>query len=97
MAPDLSAEALHDIYAAHYSGGGQVRVRPLRVVGGKEGAGDRIEVDGLANTDFLDIHVYVNPSTHQALVVAQLDNLGKGACGAAIQNIGLMLGLDELG
>ena len=97
LAPDLSAEALHDIYAAHYRGGGQVRVRPLRVVGGKEGAGDRIEVDGLANTDFLDIHVYVNPSTHQALVVAQLDNLGKGACGAAIQNIGLMLGLDELG
>jgi N-acetyl-gamma-glutamyl-phosphate reductase len=97
LAPDLSAEALHEIYAAHYAGGGQVRVRPLRKVGGKEGAGDRIEADGLANTDFLDIHVYVNPSTRQALAVAQLDNLGKGACGAAIQNIGLMLGLDGLG
>lgn len=97
LAPDLSATALHAIYADHYVGGGQVRVRPLRRVGGKEGAGDRIEADGLANTDFLDIHVYVNEATGQALAVAQLDNLGKGACGAAIQNIGLMLGLDGLG
>ncbi len=97
LAPDISGEAIHDLYADHYDAGGQVRVRPLRKVGGKEGAGDRIEVDGLANTDFLDIHIYVNPATGQALVVAQLDNLGKGACGAAIQNIGLMLGLDGLG
>ena len=97
VAPDLSPEALHDIYAAHYAGGGQVRVKPLRNTGAKDGGGDRIEADGLANTDFLDIHVYVNAGTGQALVVAQLDNLGKGACGAAIQNIGLMLGLDGLG
>jgi N-acetyl-gamma-glutamyl-phosphate reductase len=97
LAPELTAARLHEIFAAHYPAGGQVRVRPLRRVGGKEGAADRIEVDGLANTDLLDIHVYVNEATAQALVVAQFDNLGKGACGAAIQNIGLMLGLDGLG
>jgi len=93
----LSGEALQGIYARHYGAGGQVRVKPLRLVGGKEGAADRIEVDALANSDFLDLYLYVNAATKQGLVVAQLDNLGKGACGAAIQNIGLMLGLDGLG
>lgn len=96
LAPEIIGETLHDIYASHYGTGGQVRVRPLRKVGGKDGAGDRIEADGLANTDLLDLHVYANAGTGQALVVAQFDNLGKGACGAAIQNIGLMLGLDGL-
>jgi len=38
--------------------------------------------------------VFGNAARRQAVLVARLDNLGKGASGAAVQNIGLMLGLD---
>jgi N-acetyl-gamma-glutamyl-phosphate reductase len=90
--PDtLTGEDLHAIYQEHYPADGQVRVKPLRQVGGKQGAADKVAADELANTDWLDIHTYWNDRTGQALVIASLDNLGKGACGAAIQNIGLML------
>ena len=46
------------------------------------------------NTNRITLHVAPHPSGH-VLLVALLDNLGKGACGAAIQNLNLMLGLDE--
>jgi N-acetyl-gamma-glutamyl-phosphate reductase len=42
----------------------------------------------------IELHVLPHPSGH-VLLVAILDNLGKGAAGAAIQNLNLMLGLDE--
>jgi N-acetyl-gamma-glutamyl-phosphate reductase len=95
--PDrLTGEDIHAIYQEHYPATGQVRVKPLRQVEGKNGAEDRIMADELANTDWLDIHLYWNARTGQALAVASFDNLGKGACGATIQNIGLMLGLEGL-
>jgi N-acetyl-gamma-glutamyl-phosphate reductase len=46
------------------------------------------------DTNRIDLHVRPHPSGH-VLLVAILDNLGKGAAGAAIQNLNLMLGLDE--
>ena len=46
------------------------------------------------DTNRIDLHVLPHPSGH-VLLVAILDNLGKGAAGAAIQNLNLMLGLDE--
>jgi N-acetyl-gamma-glutamyl-phosphate reductase len=45
-------------------------------------------------TNRIDLHVLPHPSGH-ALLVAVLDNLGKGASGAAIQNLNLMLGFEE--
>jgi N-acetyl-gamma-glutamyl-phosphate reductase len=48
-----------------------------------------------AGRDLIDIHVLGDAKLKQALLVARLDNLGKGAAGAAVQNIGLMLGLDS--
>jgi len=41
------------------------------------------------------LFVFGDPAGDQARLVAQLDNLGKGASGAAVQNLNLMLGLDE--
>ncbi len=41
----------------------------------------------------LEVRVFGNDKRGQAVLVARLDNLGKGASGAAVQNIGLMLGL----
>jgi N-acetyl-gamma-glutamyl-phosphate reductase len=48
----------------------------------------------LKGTDRLELFVFANDVARQAVLVARLDNLGKGASGAAVQNIGLMLGLD---
>jgi N-acetyl-gamma-glutamyl-phosphate reductase len=58
-------------------------------------AGDkgRLEAEALNNTDKLELRVYANEKHRQAVLVARLDNLGKGASGAAAQNVALMLGL----
>ena len=56
-------------------------------------AGGRIEAEDLNDTDLLALRVHANEKYRQAVLVAQLDNLGKGASGAAVQNMELMLGL----
>ena len=52
----------------------------------------RIEPESLNGTNDIEIHVFVNEARRQALLVAKFDNLGKGASGAAVQNLMLMLG-----
>jgi N-acetyl-gamma-glutamyl-phosphate reductase len=52
-----------------------------------------LEPEALNGTDMLELRVYASQKYAQAILVARLDNLGKGASGAAVQNIGLMLGL----
>ena len=56
-------------------------------------AGGKLEPEALNDTDRLELTVYANEKHRQAVLVARLDNLGKGASGAAVQNIALMLGL----
>ena len=56
-------------------------------------ADGKLEPEALNDTDRLELTVYANEKHRQAVLVARLDNLGKGASGAAVQNIGLMLGL----
>lgn len=53
----------------------------------------RIEPEALNDSDKLELRVFSNPQYAQAVLVARLDNLGKGASGAAVQNARLMLGL----
>ncbi|MBL4864093.1 MAG: N-acetyl-gamma-glutamyl-phosphate reductase, partial [Rhodobiaceae bacterium] len=55
----------------------------------------QIDPEGLNNTNQMKLFVFGNDETHQVRLVALLDNLGKGASGAAVQNMNLMLGLDE--
>jgi N-acetyl-gamma-glutamyl-phosphate reductase len=74
--------------ARHYHGSAHVRVVPPSADG-------KLEPEALNDTDLLELRLYANPKYRQAVLVALLDNLGKGASGAAVQNIGLMLGLDE--
>jgi len=57
----------------------------------------RLAAETLNGTDRLEIFVFGRPDLRQAVLVARLDNLGKGAAGAAVQNIRLMLGLDAGG
>lgn len=54
----------------------------------------RLTAEDLNGTDKLELFVYGNASAKQAVLVARLDNLGKGASGAAVQNLKIMLGID---
>ena len=83
-----SGEDLVSALAAHYRGRDLVRVLPPEPAG-------RLEPEALNHTDLLELRVYANPARHHAVLVARLDNLGKGASGAAVQNALLMLGLSE--
>jgi N-acetyl-gamma-glutamyl-phosphate reductase len=77
---------LRDVLAARYDGAASVRVLPAD-------AAAEMEPEALNNTDLLELRVYANDARGQAVLVARLDNLGKGASGAAVQNLRLMLGL----
>ena len=73
--------------AKNYAGSAGVRVVP------NASAMTRIEPEALNNSDKLELYVFGNDKQRHALLVARLDNLGKGAAGAAVQNLKLMLGL----
>jgi N-acetyl-gamma-glutamyl-phosphate reductase len=55
----------------------------------------KLEPEALNGTDRLDLYVWANEPRRHAVLVAHLDNLGKGASGAAVQNLRLMLGMGE--
>ena len=54
----------------------------------------RLEPEALNETNMLELYVFASDQHRQAVLVARLDNLGKGASGAAVQNLRLMLGLE---
>jgi N-acetyl-gamma-glutamyl-phosphate reductase len=79
-AADLAA-----VFKKHYRG-----QKHFRVVESDDAA--RIEPESLNGTNDIEIHVFANEARRQAVLVAKFDNLGKGASGAAVQNLMLMLG-----
>ena len=84
------AADLHDALAAHYAKSNTpeqwVKVLPASDDG-------KLAADTLADSNQLELRVFANESYRHAVLVARLDNLGKGASGAAVQNLKLMLGL----
>jgi N-acetyl-gamma-glutamyl-phosphate reductase len=58
-------------------------------------AGGRLAAEALNGTDQLEIRVFANAEHRHVVLVARLDNLGKGASGAAVQNIRLMTNLAD--
>jgi len=80
------AQQLEEVLRAHYAGSEWVSVVP-------PAAGGRLEPTALNGTNKMELSVYGNDALGQAVLVARLDNLGKGASGAAVQNLKLMLGL----
>jgi N-acetyl-gamma-glutamyl-phosphate reductase len=81
---------LEAVLSAHYAGAARVHV----LTGSAGALGGRIAPETLNGTDVLELAVFGNAALHQAVLVARLDNLGKGAAGAAVQNLALMLGLE---
>jgi len=91
LMPATSLEEIHQALADHYAGEHFVKVaslaecRDLKTLGPED----------LNGTNLMRLFVFGSDNSSQARLVAQLDNLGKGASGAAVQNLNLMLGLDE--
>ena len=83
---------LHAALAKRYAGSKYVSVMPLENAATK---GGRIEPEALNETNKLELYVFASEKHRQAVLVARLDNLGKGASGAAVQNMRLMLGLAD--
>ena len=86
---EATADAAFAALAAHFGGSPLVSVRR---------AGDESELllrQSDAATDRVDLTLYADPSASQIRLVARLDNLGKGASGACVQNLNIMAGLPE--
>jgi len=79
---------LHAILAERYRG-----CEYISVV--EPAADGKLEPEALNYTNKLELSVHANEPHRQAVLVARLDNLGKGASGAAVQNLNLALGLEE--
>ncbi|GHF51847.1 N-acetyl-gamma-glutamyl-phosphate reductase [Deinococcus metalli] len=81
-------DALRAALSAHYAG-----QRHVRVVD-RAATPEIVDPQALNGTNDLEIFVYASADGERALLAARLDNLGKGAGGAAVQNLTLMLGLE---
>ncbi len=89
-----TGKQLHGALSKHYDNEPFVQVMPY---------GDRtllrdgnfLEAKSANHTNEVQLFVFANDNTQEALLVARLDNLGKGASGAAVQNLNIMLGLPE--
>ncbi len=85
---------LHAAYTEHFAGERFVTVWPLNDKAALRD-GSFLEPEAVNDTNQLEVFVFANEAARQALLVARLDNLGKGASGAAVQNLNLMFGLAE--
>ena len=85
-----SAQDLHDVLSRHYAGSESVSVKPATSDG-------RLDALALVGSNMMELRVFANQGSNDgfshAVLVARLDNLGKGASGAAVQNLRLMMGL----
>jgi N-acetyl-gamma-glutamyl-phosphate reductase len=86
LAKRATPAEIEALLAARYAGSPYVRVVPADPSG-------KIEPQALNGTNGLEIRLHGDASLGQAVLVARYDNLGKGASGAAVQNLGLMLGI----
>ena len=91
LKPGTTPEALHAALAERYAGERFIRVMPLRDAATLEHG--FFDVQACNDTNRVDVFVFANDS--QAIVMARLDNLGKGASGAAVQSMNVHLGVDE--
>jgi len=87
LAQKADSAAIHDLLSAYYDG------QPAVSVAAREQSQSamRIDAEELAGTDKMKLYVSANDAGGLVNLVAVLDNLGKGAAGAAVQNLDLML------
>lgn len=97
LSKNIQAQDILHIYRQHYQATNTaahwVRVMDMHDENGQPRT--KLAAETLAGHDGLEIYVFANPAQRQAVLTARLDNLGKGAAGAAVQNLRLVLGLDN--
>ena len=87
----LPPEQVHEMFCTHYAGSNFVHVQPLGTP--EEMTAAKLSCNDLRDTNQMEIFVFGD--AEQLLLCSRLDNLGKGASGAAVQCMNIMLGLDE--
>lgn len=87
----VTAKELHELVASYYSTERFVRVMPFEPQDYLDNG--YLDATGCNNTNRIEIYVFGD--SEQILLLSRLDNLGKGASGAAVQNMNIMLGIDE--
>jgi N-acetyl-gamma-glutamyl-phosphate reductase len=87
LAPGVDGATLHACLARHYAEAAHVRVLPLHESGGLA----PLDPQALNGTNDMHLSVFANMEHGHVLLSAVFDNLGKGASGAAVQNLNLML------
>jgi N-acetyl-gamma-glutamyl-phosphate reductase len=88
LKPGTTAEQVHETISAHHDLSRFVSVTPLNESSG-------LNPQALNNTNNMRLNVFGNDARGQIVLMATYDNLGKGASGAAVQNLNLMIGADE--
>ena len=90
----VTAQDIRDVYAAQFDASPFIRMGQPQA-GDPQVAAMMLDAAALAGSDHLEIFVFANADESQFWLTARLDNLGKGASGAAVQNMNIALGLDE--
>ncbi len=93
LAPGSTGQTIQRAFARRYEGERFVRVMPLSDPATLNEAGGYFDVTATNDTNRVEIFVFANES--QAILMARLDNLGKGASGSAVQAMNVHLGVDE--
>lgn len=88
---NISAEKVHEMYSKHYENAKLVEVMPLMTA--EEQKAFFLASNTLSGQNKLQVFVFGNDE--QILLCSRLDNLGKGASGAAVQCLNIMMGIDE--
>jgi N-acetyl-gamma-glutamyl-phosphate reductase len=88
LRPGTTGASVHTVLAARYAGSRFISVAPLDTTEG-------LRPDDLNGTNSMRLHVFSNDGRGHLVLMAIYDNLGKGASGAAVQNLNLMIGADE--
>lgn len=91
LAKKVTAKDVWEMFASHYDGCNFVKVAGF--MGEGTLAEPFIPANTLANTNMMEVFVYGNDD--RICVTTRLDNLGKGASGAAVQSLNIMMGIDE--
>lgn len=91
LGSSVTAEAVHEMYAKHYAGAKMVEVMPL--MSADEQKSFFLASNTLSGQNKIQVFVFGNDE--QILLCSRLDNLGKGASGAAVQCLNIMMGIDE--
>lgn len=86
-----TAQAVHEMFAKHYEGANMVKVMPL--MSNDEQKAFFLASNTISGQNGMQIFVFGNDE--QILLCSRLDNLGKGASGAAVQCLNIMMGIDE--